>query len=55
MLMHIYVKSRKLILINLFSCRNRDADIENRLVDTEGEVEVGQIERVALKHIHYHV
>ena len=32
--------------------RNRDADIEYRLVDTAGEGE-GETERVALKHTHY--
>ena len=26
-----------MVLMNLFSGRNRDADIENRLVDTAGE------------------
>ena len=29
-----------------------DADIKNRLGDTVGEGEVGQIERVKLKHTH---
>jgi len=32
-----------------------DADIRDRLVDTVWEDRVGQIERVALKHIHYHM
>ena len=35
-LMHIYVKSRKLILINLFSRRNRDADIEKTCGHSRG-------------------
>ena len=35
--------------------RNRESDIENRFVDTVWEGEVGQIERVALEHIHYHM
>ena len=30
-----------MVLMNLFSGRNRDADIENRLVDTAGEGEDG--------------
>ena len=33
--------------------RNRDADIDNRLVDAQGKKRVGCIERVAWKHIHY--
>ena len=33
--------------------RNRDADIDNRLVDAQGKKRVGWTERVALKHIHY--
>ena len=32
-----------------------DADINNRLVNTEGKEWVGRIERVAGKHIHYHM
>ena len=32
--------------------RNRDTDIENSLMDTEGKERVGRLERVALKHIH---
>ena len=35
--------------------RNRDTDVEHRLVDTEGEGEVGRMERVALTHVHYHM
>ena len=34
---------------------NSDAHIENRFVDTLGKERVGQIEKEALKHIHYHV
>ena len=34
---------------------NGEADIENRLVDTAEEGEGGAIERVALKHTHYHM
>ena len=49
------MESRKMALMNLFAHRNRDADIENRLVDTAGEVGVGRTERVAGKHIHYHI
>ena len=35
--------------------RNRDTDIENRFVDTAREGEDGQMERVALKHVHYYM
>ena len=35
--------------------RNRYADIEHGLVDTAGEGESGQIERIALTDLHYHV
>ena len=35
------MESRKMVLMNLFSGRNRDADIENRLVDTAGEGDGG--------------
>ena len=34
--------------------RSRDADEENRLVETAGEERVEQTERAALMHIHYH-
>ena len=45
--------SRKMVVMNI--CRNGDTDIENELVDTEGEGGVEWIEKVALKYIHYHV
>ena len=35
--------------------RNRDADIEKRLVDREWEDESGTNRGVALTYIHYHV
>ena len=34
---------------------NRDTDIENELVDTEGQGGLEWIEKVALTYIHYHV
>ena len=34
--MHIYMESQKMILMNLFSGSNGDANIENRLVDLRG-------------------
>ena len=35
--------------------RNRDADIENRRLDIQGKERVGWFERVALRHIFYHM
>ena len=35
--------------------RNRAADIENRLVNTAGEGEGGQTEKVTWTHTQYHV
>ena len=35
--------------------RNKDSDTKNRLADKVGKKRVGQIERVALMYIHYHV
>ena len=36
---HIYMESRKIILMNLFAERNGNTDIENRLSDIEEEGE----------------
>ena len=44
----------KIILMNLFAGQEYRC-IENRLVGTEGKREGGTIERVALKHIYYHM
>ena len=35
------MESRKIVLMSYFQGRNGDADIENRLVDTEGEGDDG--------------
>ena len=35
--------------------RNKDAEVENGHVETEGKERVRQAERVALTYIHYHV
>ena len=43
-----------MVLMNLFAGQEF-SDIENRLVNTAGEERVGRIERVSLKHMHYHV
>ena len=42
----------KMVLMDLFAGRNRDTDVENGLMDTAGEGEVGRTERVALTYIH---
>ena len=49
------MESKKMVLMNLFAGQQGDADMENRLVDMEGKERVGQIQRVALKQIHYHM
>ena len=33
----------------------RDKDVKNRLLDYVGESEGGQYERIALKHVYYHM
>ena len=43
------MKSRKMVLMNLLQGRSRDADTENRLLDTVGEGEGG------MKHIYIHI
>ena len=43
-----------MVLMNLYQGSNRDADIENILVDTVGEQRMGQTERAAWKHTHRH-
>lgn len=50
-----YMKSRKIVLVNLFAERKGDAGIENGLVDMMGKERVEQIEKIALRYIHYHV
>ena len=40
--------------MNYLQGGNRDADIENSLVDTAGEGEGGTEEREALKRVHQH-
>ena len=40
---------------SICSAAKKDSDIENRLVETMGEGEGRTIERVAMKHIHYHI
>ena len=49
-LMHIYMESRKMVLMNFLQGRNRDADIENRRWTQQGKERVPRIEREELKH-----
>ena len=39
--MHIYMGSRKMVLMNMSAGKHGDIDIENRLVDSGGKGEVG--------------
>ena len=53
--MHIYMESRKMILMNLFVGSSGNTDIQNRLTNQgvgSRKERVGQMERVAWKHIH---
>ena len=43
---HAYIESRKMVLMNL---------VEKGFVSHQGKVRVGQIEKLVLTHIHYHV
>ena len=50
------MEPKKTVLMKTYlQARNRDADIENRLQTQWEKERVGQIERVALKHIYYHM
>ena len=44
-----------MVLMNYLQGSKEDADTNDRLVDTAEEGEGGAIERVALKHTHYHM
>ena len=44
------MKSRKIVLMNLFAGQQGDPDIENRLVDTNGKKRENE-QRAALKYI----
>ena len=49
---HIYMGSRKTVQMNLFAGQERDADIDNRHVDTVGMGRVTQTERAGLTYIY---
>ena len=51
----IYMKSRRIVLVNLFAERKGDAGIEHGLVDMMGKERVEQTEKVSLRYIHCHV
>lgn len=38
---NVYGILKKMVAINLFRARNRDADVENKLVDKAGEERLG--------------
>ena len=48
----IHVDSRKMVQMTYFQGRNRDADIENRQVDTERNGRVGQPGRLGMTDVH---
>ena len=53
---NIYVESRKMVQMNLLQSRNRDTDVEHKLVDTEERKgRWDEFVRVALTYKHYHV
>ena len=50
------MESRKMILMNLFAEKECKTQIQRTDLWTQrGKVRVGQIEKVALTYIHYHV
>ena len=52
---HIYIKSRKMVLMNLFSGQPGRCRHKEQTWTQWGKERVGWFERVALKHIHYHM
>ena len=42
-LMHIYMKFRKMVMINLYERQQRDTDVKKRLLDSVGEGKGGMI------------
>ena len=44
-----------MVMMILYTRQQRDTDVKNRLLDYVGEGEGGVIERIALKHVYYHV
>ena len=54
-LMHIYMEFRKMVLMNLFAGQQWRSRYREPACGHSSGRRVGQTERVALKHIHYHV
>ena len=52
---HIYTPSRKMVLMNLFAGQQWRSRYREQACGHSSGRRVGQTERVALKHIHYHV
>ena len=46
---------RKMVMMILYARQQRDTDVKNRFLDYVGEGEGGMIERIALKHVYYHM
>ena len=54
--LHIYMESRKMVLVNLFAGQEQSAHVESRLVDIGSEEEGAErAERAALPYIHHYV
>ena len=57
--LHIYMESRKMVLVNLFAGQEQRADVETSLVDMRSEEESAEraerAERAALPYIHHYV
>ena len=51
----MYMEPRKMVLMNLLQGRNRDTDIENRLVDSGERRRWDAMREVALKHTHMYM
>ena len=53
---HIYMESRKMLLIKLFARQHKETNIENKFMDMgRGEKRVRCMERVAWKYIRYYM
>ena len=46
---------RKMVMMTLYVRQQKRQDVKNRLLDSVGEGEGGMIERIALKHVYYHM
>ena len=51
-ILYIYMEFRKMVTMILYAGQRRDTAIKNRFLDSVG---VGWFERMALKHVYYHM